>query len=205
MTGNAKYFYRAIIITLICSCLIFVVSASIGKEKIFLLLNNDLGLTGDWVFTIFSRIGEGWLWIPAAIWLIGKKKWQLLIFSFCCVVISTAFVQGGKNLIFSENIRPYYAIENNDEVHIVKWEKPHRSKSFPSGHTSVAFTFYLFLALILGSWWMMAGLLLALSVGYSRIYLAQHFPVDVASGMLCAAFAVVISYYFVKKYFSKLP
>jgi len=205
MTGNGKYFIRAIIMTIFLSIVIFIASAIIGKEKIFLFLNHDFGITGDWLFTLFSKIGEGWLWIPVAIWLLWKKKWQLLVFSVCCVVISTALVQGGKNLFFSENVRPYFSVENKDEVHIVKWEKPHRAKSFPSGHTSLAFTFYLFIILLLGYWWMIAGFFLALSVGYSRIYLAQHFPMDIAGGMFCAGLAAVISYFLVKKYFAKLP
>ena len=39
------------------------------------------------------------------------------------------------------------------------------------------------------------GFLLALGVGYSRIYLAQHFPVDVAAGMVVGSITIVISLY----------
>jgi membrane-associated phospholipid phosphatase len=44
-------------------------------------------------------------------------------------------------------------------------------------------------------WTLLGGFILAAGAGYSRIYLAQHFPSDVAAGMLVGIFSVSISIY----------
>ncbi len=68
--------------------------------------------------------------------------------------------------------------------------------SFPSGHTTTAFT----IAIILGHFspllWPLA-LLLATLVGLSRIALGAHFPSDVVAGMLlgCLCASVALTFY----------
>ena len=44
-------------------------------------------------------------------------------------------------------------------------------------------------------WILPVGLLYALLVGYSRIYLAEHFPLDVGGGMITAVISVWLSVY----------
>lgn len=57
--------------------------------------------------------------------------------------------------------------------------------SFPSGHTATAFAVSFAMALLIRSkTGQYALLLLALGVGYSRIYLSQHFLVDVVAGSI---------------------
>ena len=59
------------------------------------------------------------------------------------------------------------------------------SNSFPSGHTSTAFTFALLLAfLVRRRFAIYVFPLLAFLVGYSRVYLAQHFVTDVVAGTI---------------------
>jgi membrane-associated phospholipid phosphatase len=71
---------------------------------------------------------------------------------------------------------------------------PHGFNSFPSGHTATAFCFYLlFCLLIFKKYWVYIGCIIAMLVGYSRIYLAQHFPLDVAAGILVAVVSTFLS------------
>lgn len=79
-------------------------------------------------------------------------------------------------------------------IHIVKGVELHSVDSFPSGHSATVFCFYLLACLFFNKKWIViAGLIFALLVGYSRIYLAQHFPRDVAGGMLVAVISIVLS------------
>lgn len=67
--------------------------------------------------------------------------------------------------------------------------------SFPSGHATVAIGFYGVLALLLAyrlrGWrrWCtaIAGVVLVLSIGFSRLYFGVHYPTDVLAGYLAAS------------------
>lgn len=57
--------------------------------------------------------------------------------------------------------------------------------SFPSGHTSSAFTTATALTQVYHKWYVIApAYLWASSIGYSRMYLGVHYPSDVATGAL---------------------
>jgi membrane-associated phospholipid phosphatase len=74
--------------------------------------------------------------------------------------------------------------------------------SFPSAHTTQATTFFLALTLIairlLPPFWAtctaLVGLLLAVGVGYSRVYLQVHYLSDVIAGMVLAILLVLLVY-----------
>ena len=60
--------------------------------------------------------------------------------------------------------------------------------SFPSGHTSVAFSTAMSLSLQFPKWYVIApSFLWASSVGYSRMHLGVHYPSDVLAGAVIGA------------------
>jgi len=68
-------------------------------------------------------------------------------------------------------------------LHFVPGVEVHYINSFPSGHSATIFSIAVLVALMIQKRaYHVALLLMAVLVGASRIYLAQHFLIDVASG-----------------------
>lgn len=66
-----------------------------------------------------------------------------------------------------------------------------KDKSFPSGHTSVAFTSAFIYLQTLPLWFGSITLLIAFLIAFSRIYLGVHFVTDILGGILVAALVVI--------------
>lgn len=188
-----KQFWLAATITAIASLLLFGLSAYLGKNQLFLLLNNDWGNGADIFFKYYTYLGDGAIWAILLLIFIkySKPNIPLLIAAF---VICTLLVQVCKYIIIPDALRPISSIQPTSLLHIVAGVEPHETASFPSGHTSAAFSFFLIGTLLIRQKWIVAlGFVYALLVGYSRVYLAQHFPFDVAAGMLVGIITIVLS------------
>lgn len=165
---------------------LFLLTFQLGKQPLFLLLNQDLGSAADHFFRYFTEAGNGAMWVVVlgVVLFVLKRKdavW-LIVAGFA---ISTLLTQSMKHLVFPGEFRPARAIADLSQVHVVPGVELHTVDSFPSGHTATAFTIYLLLCLLIpGRWWLLAGGIYASLVAYSRVYLAQHFPVDLAGGIL---------------------
>jgi membrane-associated phospholipid phosphatase len=192
---NRKYFKMAVTVSLVIALTLFLISFIIGKAQFFLLLNANGGRIADYFFMIFTYGGDGILWIPSLLvtFFILKRKnvLPLLISDFA---LSTILTQVVKNIIMPGAARPAKVITDSLLIHMVKGVEVYKSSSFPSGHTATAFCFYLLFCLLINKrWWFFAGLIYALLVGYSRIYLAQHFPLDVAAGIIVAIISTLVA------------
>jgi undecaprenyl-diphosphatase len=72
------------------------------------------------------------------------------------------------------------------------WAMPaDHTPAYPSGHTTVAAAIVVTLIVVIGSFWWRSliafvGILFVLAVAGSRVYLANHYPLDVIGSMLVA-------------------
>ncbi len=199
-------FVIASVLSIVSAILLFAVNTKLGNIPFFLLLNHDFGAIADITFSFITHFGEEapWLITLALVLLFRRQYFPLLLAAF---VISTLLTQGIKNIL-PEQARPSKLITDVRLYHSVKGVVLHTVNSFPSGHTTEAFTIFLMGCLFIHKKWIIpVGFAYALAVGYSRIYLAQHFPKDVAGGMLIAVitvcFAVALQQMVVNKFYTK--
>jgi membrane-associated phospholipid phosphatase len=186
-------FFTASILVFLAGLILIGCSLIMGKIPFFLLLNTDLGTAADHFFRFWTYTGDGAIWVPVAllVLLFRKNKWILLV---SAIIISTVLTQITKNFIFPGEPRPTAAITDSNLIHTVAGVELHKVNSFPSGHTATAFCIFLIAALLIKNNHVVpVGFALALLTGYSRIYLAQHFPLDVGAGMMVALISVFLS------------
>jgi len=190
---SIKNFNTSVTITLVLGFTLMAISFYVGKVNLFLLLNGNLGLFADRFFEYTTYLGDGVIWVPIAVlFFIYRSKYLALLFG--AFLFSTLFTQVTKNFIFPELPRPTKLIENIQLIHTVPGVELHTIDSFPSGHTTTAFTVFLLACLFIPTKKIIPiGFLIALLVGYSRVYLAQHFPLDVGAGMIAACVTLLLS------------
>jgi undecaprenyl-diphosphatase len=157
----------------------------------------------NWDVTFFHRINQGqqnaffdrvmpyitefdhWKFWFLSAWLIwfvlGSKKTRITL---VLLVLLVGLLDYSNSFFFKPlfaRLRPCNALS---EVHIF-WPCP-RSFSFPSNHAANVFGGVFFLSYIYRRW--APGLIfIALLIGYSRIYVGEHFPLDVVGGAVLGA------------------
>jgi len=113
------------------------------------------------------------------------------------LAINTIITQGLKYSIKRD--RPYEKYPLLINPYTIETDK-----SFPSGHTSTAFSVATSLSIQYKKWYVVVpAYMWASSVGYSRLYLGEHYPTDVLAGAAIGAGSAWLSHYLNKKYFSK--
>jgi membrane-associated phospholipid phosphatase len=195
----SKIFKIALVGSLFLAALLFGASYLYTRETVFLVLNKDLGQAGDIAFYYISYLAEGWIWIPYFMILFGwfKKDAIFILLNF---LISTLFTQIPKQIIWDTVSRPMASGIPQDQIHRVAGVDMHLWNSFPSGHTATAFTIFLVTIYYFPKKVVLAvGAIYAMACGYARVYLGQHFPLDVAGGMMVAILTLILSIYISNK------
>ncbi len=155
-----------------------------SKADIHLSLNRYNSPFLDWFFRHITFLGDGlFLIIPVLL---------LLFFSLrSSVYLLTAYLSSGlviqvlKRFLFEDCVRPYKYFADSSALHLVNGVQLFSGHSFPSGHATSAFAMFLCFALICRRWYIQeACLFLACIVAYSRVYLSQHFLIDIVAGSL---------------------
>jgi len=190
---NATSYPIARTSALLIALVLISTSVLMGRIPVFLLLNHDFGSIADTLFLVCTYLAEGWIWIPYLVvvgWVFKKDK-AIIVYSF---VISTLLTQVPKQVFFPTITRPIASGIDPQLIHTVKGVVMHQLNSFPSGHTATAFTIFLLTIYLFDNKKMvLIGLIYAMLCGYSRVYLGQHFPLDLGGGIIVAILTVEIS------------
>jgi membrane-associated phospholipid phosphatase len=157
-----------------------------GKDELFWMLNRQHSVAGDYFFKYGTYVGDGLVMILLGLifLVMGKRKTGvLLILAF---LLSGLFVQIIKRTKPEPRPGRYYTeLNQGEQIHRVDGNLLKGNNSFPSGHTTTAFAMFSLLAFDnRRKHWQLLFFMIALTVGYSRIYLGQHFFKDVWIGAL---------------------
>jgi len=170
----------------------------LGKANSFIYLNSFHSNWLDHFFTFYTYIGDGVFSIIISLLFLMLKRWKDALMIFLAYSLSGIASQIIKNLVIAP--RPISYFKTGEYQHFIKGIITHTSASFPSGHTTSAFALSLTLALILqNKKWNIPLLGMAILTGYSRIYLGQHFLLDVIAGSILGTTFSVVVFHFMNK------
>jgi membrane-associated phospholipid phosphatase len=179
LKSNSFFYSSSLLLIIICGLLLFTVT----KAESFISLNSlhNFGLNiffGDYTF-----FGDSIFAIGLCAFLFYRKQKKLAVLLLIAYLSSGLVTQVLKNLIYAPRPRIYFEASQ----YLFQLDSFGNSgggaSSFPSGHTTSAFAIAVVLAVHCRKNYISILLLTAATmVGYSRIYLAQHFPIDVLAG-----------------------
>ena len=122
----------------------------------------------------------------------NKDLKQKAAYTAAAILLNTATTTLLKNVVKRE--RPY-----NTYTGIFP-DKIESDFAFPSGHTSSAFATATSIAITTKKWYIaVPALAWSAGVGYSRIYLGQHYPSDVIMGALVGSSSALIFHWATKQ------
>lgn len=162
----------------------FALVLSIPKAELHLQSNAMHSPFLDVFFKNITHLGDGIFASIIAILLMFKKV-RYGIFVIVSYLSSGILVQLGKRLLFADAKRPSAFFEGVADLHFVEGVAVHASRSFPSGHSATSFGLFACLALLVKNPYQKFALfMMAVLVAYSRVYISQHFMVDILVGSI---------------------
>ncbi|ASU33226.1 phosphatase PAP2 family protein [Mucilaginibacter xinganensis] len=168
-----------IYLILLCGCLL--VKVLFTKEAIYFAVNACYSPFLDYIAPYVTDIGDGItiIILSAILSLFNYRASFLMITSYALTSLTAQAVK----YIFDAP-RPILLYKDKASLmHLVKGVYMIQYHSFPSGHTVTAFSAAVVTVyLAKNKNWSILLLLVAIAVGYSRMYLSEHFFEDVVAG-----------------------
>ena len=188
--------------TLILALSIALLLAIIPKGELHLLLCQPHTPFLDTIVPVFSDLVDWLPYLTVLLLLFYRAGWATFLASN--LLLSTLIVQPIKHIVNAPRPLTWFA-ENMPEVTLplVEGVRMNHWLSFPSGHTTTFFVLFFSISIILcaenirgKNILSLLCFLLATFGAYTRIYLSQHFALDVLAGILIASFSTIFLYYF---------
>lgn len=174
------------------------------KRELFEAVNGNNTSTLDTLMYAATHMGEAWVVVPVLLLLVflpSNRSWWFFGLTVACNVLPMVVQQLLKS--YFDAPRPLKYFDNAAWIHrLPEWPELY-TRSFPSGHTEGAFSLFCFAALLLPEryrQWGFMFFLLALTVAYSRLYVAAHFFADVYAGSIVGVVVTTTVYYVMQRW-----
>ena len=192
--NQKKHFFLSFLFYLIVAILILLL---IGNKDFSQLINAFSSTILDTIFYFITYLGDG---VFAALFIVFLflLRLNLGFVSLISIIIPGLVTQVLKRFFFPSIPRPSVVfnkfIESNN-WHLVDGVDLHSYFSFPSGHTTTVFSICcLSILIIKNKVYHVPILILGVLTGFSRIYLSQHFLIDVFVGGIIGCLCTFLIY-----------
>lgn len=216
-----KIIYGYVIAFFVLLLTVLILMCEYPKPELHMLLNSHHSNIQDTFFKYYTMLAE-WPLYALALLPILWKKLKMTIFFAMCEITGGSILQILKHIVSLD--RPVSVFENYPQLTLplVQGVDMHHSNSFPSGHASTFFMFCTCLVIIQAYYYsrttkplnkkkkalfmisLFALLVIAVMGAYSRVYLSQHFLLDVCVGSIIGFATPFLIFYFCRNKVLKL-
>ncbi len=166
----------------------------VPKANLHLFINNWHGSTRDIFFKYITNLGDGLAPAIIAVLFIFFGSFRNGFILGGGAIIGGVMAQTLKHTVFSDVLRPKAFFNNVAELYFIDGVEVHSFFSFPSGHSTTAFgLFFVFAWMAKKNPFKIIWLICALVVAFSRVYLSQHFLIDIYFGAFLGIFSSIIA------------
>lgn len=164
------------------------------KGNEIILLNSFHNEFNDIFFKFSSEFAEG-IYYGILLLILGLFSFKYFFNGVITFLLSGAATQILKRLFDFPRPKAFLSETILSNLHLVEGVRIYTKYSFPSGHTTAAFSMMFFLSLIIPNKFAKVFLaIFAAFMGLSRIYLVQHFLIDVIAGSIIGITVTLIIY-----------
>lgn len=201
-----REFLRSPFITF-CVAMLFILAYPLlffPKGELVVLINQHHAEGLDLFFKYITYFGDGSIMAILLVVLLFFS-YKLSILTAFSILFQSVLVSLFKRWLFKGLERPTAYFDGID-WNFVEGVNVHGSNTFPSGHTATGFALFALLVVIFDNRNYILSLLfflMASFVGLSRVYLLQHFVVDIFFGAIFGILSVVLALILMDKFFPK--
>ena len=203
--NQAKHIFPFLVPTIVLALILAVALLIVPKAELHLALCQPHTTFLDTIIPFFTNLVDWLPYLIVVLLLFYRAGWSTFLASN--LLLTTLIVQPIKHIVHAPRPLTWFAEYMPDiTLPLVEGVRMNHWLSFPSGHTATFFALFFCVSIILcaenvkGKYILSFLCFLCASFGaYTRIYLSQHFALDIFAGILIAVCSTLILYFFLVK------